>query len=153
MGDISKNFNFYEFFTEGADVQSRAVLHTPNIYSRIRDKLVLKILQPMRDEIGLPVKITCGYRSDAFNASLEDASPSSHHLFRGDKAACDVTCANVQSIYDWLLEHRDRFCYAYWNKKKNFIHISALTNADSRVGRMWRIIDSKNEYEPDWRKI
>jgi hypothetical protein len=36
MGDLSKDFRFSEFFTEGKNVQEMACYHVPDIYQRIK---------------------------------------------------------------------------------------------------------------------
>lgn len=145
MGDISKDFCFKEFFTEGKTVQERISIQIPDIYQRIRMKLVEPILQPMRVSLGIPVIITSGFRSKDYNRQI-GGKPHSHHLYiPNDRSAVDIKTTDMLSTWEWLKNHRPFFCYSYWDQTKNFIHISGITESDRRIGLMW--IDG-----PDGRK-
>lgn len=156
MGNLSEHFNIADFFTEGKKVQDMASFHIPDIYQRIKNKLVNPILQPMRYALAAPVVITSGYRSDAFNARLKNASPNSDHLFGGpDKSAVDIRVQILPSAWDWLKNNRSKFAYAYMDvcnpdPKKHWIHISGLKKNYPRVGRMWIQDLNGKHYEPDY---
>lgn len=136
MNQLSKNFDIREFVKE-TDSELCSRVCTDNI-TRIRKKLVDPVLQPMRTALALPIRITSGFRSPEHNKQI-GGKPHSHHLFNADRCAADFTLQDMPSAWSWLEEHRERFCYAYWDKGRNFIHLSGLTKTDDRVGRMWII--------------
>jgi hypothetical protein len=130
---ISANFAVSEFFIKEPPEHA-----TEDRICRIRTKLVMPILQPLRDELGVPIIITSGYRNPEHNREV-GGQPDSHHLMLEDKCAADITCADMPRAWALLKTYVRVFCYAYWQREKNFIHISGLTANDwlNRVGEMW----------------
>lgn len=77
---LSKNFDLIEF-TKSSTAYLHAIDNTPS--ENITFALsfgVNNILQPLRDMLGKPIKITSGYRSPALNKAV-GGSPSSQHQF------------------------------------------------------------------------
>lgn len=141
MKKLSPDFKIEEFVRkEDADICSRSC---PDYISRIKNKLVDPVFGPLRKKLASKIIITSGFRTALHNSSI-GGKPHSHHLFHADRCAADFTAQNIASAWEWLEEHQNRFCYAYWDKERNFIHISALTATDDRVGKMW-VIDGKGE--------
>ena len=60
----------------------------PAEVARMRD-LVAKILDPLRESVGVPVRLSSGYRSPALNAAIGGAASSQHT--RGEAADVEVT--------------------------------------------------------------
>lgn len=52
-------------------------------------KLVEKVLDPLREQLGKPVKLTCAYRSKEVNKKV-GGNPDSHHTY--DCAAYRMPC-------------------------------------------------------------
>lgn len=139
MSELSKNFSIREFITDEDMQLCRRIC--PDYKTRIRKKLVGPILQPLRTSLGLLIRITSGFRSPEHNNRI-GGKPHSYHLFNADRCAADFTIKDMSPAWHWLELHRERFCYTYWDKERNFIHLSGLTKTDDRVGIMW-IIEKK----------
>lgn len=81
---ISKNFSLYEFLrsrTAGAFPELREKQYNPSELVVINIcNLVTNVFQPLREEIGIPIKITSGYRCPSLNKMLPGASQFSSHL-------------------------------------------------------------------------
>lgn len=131
---ISKNFSLWEFFV---NEKPESLKENGEKYAeRIKTKLVDTILQPMRNDIKLPITITSGFRCPEHNTKVKGKS-ASHHLYLHDTCACDITCSDMDAVWQWLEEHDMTFCYCYLQKVRNFIHISGLTERNTTVGKMW----------------
>lgn len=129
--EMSRNFRVGEFFRSAEEATYERI-------TRLQTKLVLLILQPLRDELGLPIYINSGYRNEEHNAEV-GGQPDSHHLMLEDKCAADITCDDMTRLWELLKVKCGLFCYAYWNEPRKFIHISGLTTFDPRVGKMWEV--------------
>ena len=106
-------------------------------------KLVRPILQPLRDELDVPIIITSGYRCYEHNKWVGGVE-NSHHLFEAGRSAVDFTTVDMSGAWKWLKARCGLFCYAYWQKEKNFIHVSGRTKTDNRVGQMWTLGEEEN---------
>lgn len=73
MAQMSKNFNMKEFKCKCGCTMPKAVR------SNIQD-LVAFVLQPVRDFLGVPIRITSGYRCAAYNRSVGGVKNSQHIL-------------------------------------------------------------------------
>ena len=131
MVKLSKNFRLEEFFYVLPDVDKRE-----SIINRIKTSLVNPILQPLRDFLDEIIIVTSGFRDPEYNR-LVGGAEHSHHLCEADRCAVDITTDKLKDAWMWLKAHCGLFCYAYWDKRKNFIHISGLTSTDRRIGKMW----------------
>lgn len=82
---ITKNFELAEFI-KSTTAEKLKIDNTPrNEYINNIIKLVEKIMQPIRDEIGQPITITSGFRCNILNNTIGGAKTSQH--LTGD--ACD----------------------------------------------------------------
>lgn len=57
--------------------------------------LAVYVLQPIRDELGIPVTVTSGYRTPRHNKSVEGADHSQH--IYGE--AADILCEGLNPLY------------------------------------------------------
>lgn len=94
MGTISKNFSYYEF--EHSDIAKEERITNVITSAEVRDSikcLVDNLLQPLRDAIKKPLKISSGYRCLQLNSHHRiGGSPTSQHVL-GE--AADVWCATM----------------------------------------------------------
>lgn len=94
MGTISKNFSYHEF--EHSDIAKEERITNAITAVEIRDaikSLVDNLLQPLRDAVKRPLKISSGYRCPQLNSHYKiGGSPTSGHL-KGE--AADVWCATM----------------------------------------------------------
>lgn len=75
MGDISTNFSWFEF-----DCHDNTPV--PPMYKDNVKRLVTEVLQPLRDALGMPIKITSGYRTPEYNKNCGGVENSQHLLGR-----------------------------------------------------------------------
>lgn len=94
MGTISKNFSYFEF--EHSDVAKEERITNAITSVDVRDSikcLVDNLLQPLRDAVKKPLKISSGYRCPQLNSHYKvGGSPTSQHV-KGE--AADVWCAKI----------------------------------------------------------
>lgn len=94
MGTISKNFSYFEF--EHSDVAKEERITNAITSVDVRDSikcLVDNLLQPLRDAVKKPLKISSGYRCPQLNSHYKvGGSPTSQHV-KGE--AADVWCATI----------------------------------------------------------
>ena len=76
--NLSKNFTLAEM-TFSQTAQRLGINNTPN-QSHINKmkSLCTHILQPLRDNLGVPIKVTSGYRSPALNKAIGGSQTSQH---------------------------------------------------------------------------
>jgi hypothetical protein len=86
MGDITKNFSLSEFARCREGLQDLPHEVEQAITYRLAPKL-----QYLRDRIGRPIRITSGYRSEAYNARI-GGSKTSRHVYG---LAADIDVANM----------------------------------------------------------
>jgi len=82
---MNLNFSISELLKTSYNVNNMPT--TKNIYDNLL-KLIVLVLQPIRDKIGKPMNVSSGYRSPQLNALLPNASKTSQHCL-GE--ACDFT--------------------------------------------------------------
>ena len=134
-----KHFKLEEF-TRSATAEKFNIDNTPNDYVIYNlDKLVVNILDPLREAFGSPIKITSGYRSKKLNRrtqnddltrklnSAVNGVKNSHHLF--GKAADIVPIGKsfdefVKFVEDWIKDKNFNQCIIESSGKSKWIHIS-----------------------------
>ena len=129
MKYLSKNFTLEELIYSGK-AKTLGIDNTPG-QKEIEnlEKLATKILQPIRDKYGKPIKVTSGYRSPSVNSAVGGAKTSQHL----DGEAADIFVGEdnsklFQLIKD-MIEKGEIICgqliWEYGNKKQpRWIHIS-----------------------------
>ena len=125
---LSKNFGLNEFIRSNT-ANIKHIDNTPSddiIYHLSFG--VLNILQPLRDYIGKPIKVTSGYRSSALNKAVS-GSIKSQHL--SGNAADIVLPSNTDydKAIDFLLHNGfvDQLINEYKGKSR-WLHISWSLN-------------------------
>lgn len=124
---ISKNFSWNEF--EHSDTAKRlGILNVVSSFE-VRDnilELVDKVLQPLRDAWGKPIKINSGYRCEKLNKAVGGV-PTSQHT-KGQAADCGVDnpLALARLLLDLGLEFDQAIVYP------TFVHISYKAEGENR---------------------
>ncbi len=97
MGDLTKNFSLREFrCRDGSSIP-------PEYMDNVR--LLAKNLQVLRDHIGLPIRITSGYRSPPYNRKIGGARKSQHMLAKAsDIKVSGMTPDQVRSTILQLIK-------------------------------------------------
>ena len=95
---LSKDFTLEEFtrsitaVNHGIDNMPSAV-HIANMRNLARN-----ILQPARDELGMPIYVSSGYRCEALNAMIGGAFNSQHK----SGEAADLQCADNARLFNYI---------------------------------------------------
>lgn len=134
MGTISKNFSFHEF--EASDTAKEYRITNIITDAKVRDNiqaLVDNILQPLRDAVGVPLRISSGYRCHELNAKVGGV-PTSQHT---EGKAADVWCtvldplALARAVLDEGLDFDQMGLYA------GFLHISFDPSKEEQRGEIF----------------
>lgn len=98
---ISKNFGLDEF-TKSAKAKQLGINNEPDVTALMNiQELVNKVLQPLRDGLGVPIIITSGYRSPALNAAIGGATNSQH--MKGE--AADIKSNDNARMFNYIKNH------------------------------------------------
>lgn len=165
---ISPNFTLKELIYS-PDASRANISQQPTLLAVARmTVLVVKVLQPIRDHFGLPLKINSCYRSKAWNEHI-GGSPTSHHCCNGESSAADIeivseSVSNLELAeyirdnmeFDQLiLENYDPKRLQEWDGQpegpnSGWVHISynALGNNRKEVLRMVKDKNNNAKYYP-----
>lgn len=121
-----KHFKLEEF-TRSATAEKFNIDNTPNDYVIYNlDKLVVNVLDPLREAFGSPIKITSGYRSYLVNKMVGGVKNSQH---MSGKAADIVPIGKsfdefVKFVEEWIKDKNFNQCIIESSGKSKWIHIS-----------------------------
>lgn len=130
MGTISKNFSWHEFEQSDAARQYRImnIITTAEVRDAVK-ALVVKVLQPLRDKVGRPLKINSGYRCPELNAKVGGV-PTSQHC-KGE--AADVWCATLTPYELAKAILLNGIPYDQMILYPSFIHLSYRADGEQRM--------------------
>jgi len=114
-----KYFNYSEF--DSPDVQGRG---------QLMDKILLEMLDEVRDKFDKPIHITSGFRTPAHNEAVGGVETSSH--LKG--LAVDIACKNSTDRFD-LINCLLDVGFSRIGVAKTFIH--ADIDPNKSIGVMW----------------
>ncbi|MBQ0062127.1 MAG: DUF882 domain-containing protein [Bacteroidales bacterium] len=133
--NLSKNFKLEEFTKS----ETAARLHIDN---NIKDKeieknveaLCINVLQPLRDYVGNPVKISSGYRCPALNKAVNGSSTSQH--MQGE--AADIIIPDKKTGLNWFEWMRTHLTYnqLIWetnSRGASWIHVGYCRNRKNKM--------------------
>lgn len=121
-----KHFKLEEF-TRSATAEKFNIDNTPNDYVIYNlDKLVVNVLDPLREAFGSPIKVTSGYRSYLLNKMVGGVKNSQH---MSGKAADIVPIVKsfdefVKFVEEWIKDKEFDQCILESKGKSRWIHIS-----------------------------
>ena len=99
---LSKNFTLNEFTKSVSAIRNGVGNEPTKEHIRNIQLLVKFVLQPIREALGLPIKITSGYRSEALNKLIGGSKRSQH---------CKGQAADIQFRVDGVMNNK-----AIWDK-------------------------------------
>lgn len=76
--NLSKNFSLKEFTKSNTATRLGISNQPTEEHVENLKKLCVNVLQPLRDAIGLPLRITSGYRSEELNRAIGGSTTSDH---------------------------------------------------------------------------
>jgi hypothetical protein len=130
MGTISKNFSWHEFEQSDAARQYRImnIITTAEVRDAVK-ALVVKVLQPLRDKVGRPLKINSGYRCPELNAKVGGVATSQH--CKGE--AADVWCATLTPYQLARVVLENGIPYDQMILYPSFLHLSFRKEGEQRM--------------------
>lgn len=94
---------------------------TPSARKRLRD-LVQSVLDPFRRHVGVPVRITSGYRSPAINAAIGGSNTSQH--MRGEAVDLTIAGRSSREIARAVLASGVPYDQLIWYTDSPHVHVS-----------------------------
>lgn len=132
---ISKNFTLDEL-TASATAKVKGIINAPGIDEVCSMcALVHHVLQPLRDEMGEPIKIGSGYRCTRLNNAVGGVKNSQH--IRGEAAdlCIDGDLKKGRKWFEWIKAHCD-FDQLIWEKNPKtgayWVHVSYRCDGKNR---------------------
>ena len=132
---ISKNFTLEEL-TASATATAKGIRNNPGQTDIINlCALVHKVLQPLREAMGHPIKIGSGFRSLALNQAVGGVSNSQH--MRGEAAdlCIDGDIQKGKRWFEWIKAHCE-FDQLIWEKNPKtgnyWVHVSYRADGKNR---------------------
>lgn len=131
---ISKNFALEEL-TASATAKAQGIRNEPGQTCLISlCALVHRVLQPLREAMGEPIKIGSGYRSLALNKAVGGVSNSQH--MRGEAAdlCIDGDLAKGRRWFEWIRTHCDfdQLILEHNAKDTYWVHVSYRADGKNR---------------------
>lgn len=126
-----KHFTLKEL-TQSPTAQSRGIDNqpTPEAITNLT-ALVEQVLDPLREALGTPIRVTSGYRSQALNRAIGGSTTSQH--MRGE--AVDFVCADMARAYDYIRQHlpHDQVIWEFGgDHQPKWIHVSYRRDGRNR---------------------
>lgn len=132
---LSKNFTLEEM-TASATATAKGIRNNPGQTDIINlCALVHKVLQPLREAMGHPIKIGSGFRSLALNQAVGGVSNSQH--MRGEAAdlCIDGDIQKGKRWFEWINTHCE-FDQLIWEKNPKtgnyWVHVSYRADGKNR---------------------
>ena len=126
MTTISKHFTLEEL-TDSATARQLGYKNVPGAQEICNlCALVQNVLEPLRKEMGLPLKISSGYRSAQLNKAVGGVSNSQHMKGEAADLCIDGDLKKGKRWFEWIQTHCD-FDQLIWehNVKGNYwVHVS-----------------------------
>ena len=102
---LTMNFDLEEF-TKSSTAEREGINNTPaegsDAVENLRD-LAVRILQPIRDHFGKPVRLNSGYRGPELNACVGGAKSSQH--CSGEAADIEIMGVSNRVLAEWIRDN------------------------------------------------
>ena len=128
---LTTNFNLNEF-TYSVTAQANKIDNRPSVYVVDNLKsLCENVLQPLRDYLNAPVKITSGFRCAELNKKVKGSANSQHLV--GQAADFIVPQKDLKEVYNYVKRNLpyDQILFEY-NGKDMWIHVSYRKDGKNR---------------------
>jgi len=120
---LTENFTVAEF-ERSATATKHGIDNTMrgNVLVNAKE-LCLKVLQPARDALNMPLTVSAGYRSSGLNP-LVGGAKNSHHMYG---MAADVKCKDNRAFFEYVRENLP-FTQLIWeygdDNQPQWVHVS-----------------------------
>jgi zinc D-Ala-D-Ala carboxypeptidase len=125
---LSENFSLNEL-TKSQTATRRGISNQPSgEHLENLKALVEKVLQPIRDSKGQPIRVTSGYRSSELNTAIGGSSKSQHS--KGEAADFEITGVDNYELAEWIKSFIPEFdqlileFYTSGDQNSGWIHCS-----------------------------
>jgi len=101
--ELSNHFTLQEFVTSNTAIR-KGIDNTPSaeVVKNLRE-LCNQVLEPLREKLAKPVKVTSGYRSEKLNKLIGGAKNSQH--CKGEAADIHVPGMTIEELFQFCKEH------------------------------------------------
>lgn len=100
MTKLTEHFSLEEMYYSDTALAMK-INNKPNAQETAHlEELCTKILEPLRVEIGLPIKVNSGYRGPKLNAAIAGSSKTSAHQYG---YAADIVCPSYGNAKEFCI--------------------------------------------------
>ena len=150
---LSEHFNLKEFTKSETAIRKR-IDNTPNaVHAQNLKNVCEKILEPVRNHFGKPVRINSGYRGPALNAAVGGSSKSQH--CNGEAVDFEIDGLPNPELAKWVSENCefDQIILEFYDPKEGpnsgWVHASYTTSGANRKQKMTAVtVNGKTVYKP-----
>ena len=129
MEKITDNFTLEEF-TRSETAERIGIQNVPGNREKLAIvNLCAKLLQPLRDIYGKPIRINSGYRCPELNKAVGGVATSQHCKGEASDLAIDGKAGDLLELIE---EHHLPFDQAILYRKRNFLHVSLKVEGENR---------------------
>lgn len=123
---LTENFTLQEMIHSNTAI-AKGIVNMPdaNQINFIRE-LCINILQPIRENFGVPIRISSGYRSPRLNVAIGGSTSSQHCALRGAAADIQMDEMNVE-IFNYIKDELifDQLIWEFGdNDNPDWVHVS-----------------------------
>lgn len=126
MITLSKNFVLDEL-TASSTARARGIKNIPDTQSIVNLAiLVTKVLQPLRNAMGEPIKIGSGFRCEALNKAVGGVSTSQHTKGQAADLCIDGNIAKGKKWFNYIKNNLvfDQLIWEHNSKGTYWVHVS-----------------------------
>ena len=149
---LSEHFNLKEFTKSETAIRKR-IDNTPNSVHATNLKAVCeKILEPVRNHFGKPVRINSGYRGPALNAAVGGSSKSQH--CNGEAVDFEIDGLANPELAKWVSENCDfdQIILEFYDPKEGpnsgWVHASYSAGKNRKQKLTAVTVNGKTVYKP-----
>jgi hypothetical protein len=132
-GMVSKNFSWREV-TRSGTCERAGIDNTPGPMEKAAlQATIINVMQPLRNAMGRPIRVTSGYRSLACNTKIGGATNSQH--MRGQAIDFQDPAGNLAQMFYYIKDNLP-FDQLIWEKGDTnqplWIHVSYKSDGSNR---------------------
>ena len=129
MEQITENFTLEEF-TRSETAERMGIQNVPGNRERLAIvNLCARLLQPLRDIYGKPIRINSGYRCQELNKAVGGVPNSMHQNGEASDLSID---GKARELLELIEENHLPFDQAILYRKQNFLHVSLKVDGEQR---------------------
>ena len=150
---LSEHFNLKEFTKSETAIRKR-IDNTPNAaHAQNLKNVCEKILEPVRNHFGKPVRINSGYRGPALNSAVGGSSKSQH--CNGEAVDFEIDGLPNPDLAKWVSENCDfdQIILEFYDPKEGpnsgWVHASYTSSGPNRKQKLTAVtVNGKTVYKP-----